>query len=122
MADIPRIDPHDPKVARPHNLPRHLDLVPDDVEFQNRLAARFMLKVGLYSPGKKLADLDAPVLVQVGLRDETTPPDAAITAGNRARNGTVATYDVGHFGPYTGEWFETFVAEQIAFLDTNLSA
>lgn len=98
----------------------YLDLVPVGQPFDNRLAARFMLKVGLYSPGRKLTSLDAPILVQVGRHDETTPPGAAIKAGERAKNGTVSVYDVGHFGAYTGEGFETFVSEQVKFLRQHL--
>jgi hypothetical protein len=34
---------------------------------------------------------------------------------------TLSTYATGHFEPYTGEHFKSFVAEQLAFLDKNLA-
>jgi NAD(P)-dependent dehydrogenase (short-subunit alcohol dehydrogenase family)/pimeloyl-ACP methyl ester carboxylesterase len=98
----------------------YLRLVPEGYDFDQSVAARFALRIGLYSPGRKAKRLDVPVLVQVGGRDATTPPKAAIKAGERAPLGTVRVYDVGHFEPYTGEMFETFVTEQIAFLRNTL--
>jgi len=95
----------------------YLDLVPDGQDFDQRVAARFVLHVGFYSPGRKLKSLDLPVLVQVGERDETTPPGAAVKHAKRGATVTVLRHDTGHFEPYTGEMFETFVGEQIAFLD-----
>lgn len=98
----------------------YLQLVPSQHEFDQRVAARFALKIGLYSPGRSLRDLDVPVLVQVAIADETTPPDAAIRAGRRGKHALVQTYDCGHFDPYVNETFETFVADQIQFLDRTL--
>lgn len=99
----------------------YLELVPDGVAFDQRVAARFALRVGLYSPGRRLRRLDVPVLVQVGDSDQTTPPQPAVKAARRAPQGTLRVHDVGHFEPYTGETFETFVAEQLAFLDRALN-
>lgn len=99
---------------------RYPKLAPPGFDLDQRVAARFALGVGFYSPGRKLRDLEVPVLVQVGRKDETTPPAAAIKAGGRARNGVVKTYDVGHFEPYTGDDFEIFVADQLKFLEQSL--
>lgn len=95
----------------------YLALVPRGQAFDQRVAARFALAVGLYSPGRRLRRLRVPVLVQVGLEDQTTPPRPAIRAARRAPNATLSTYDAGHFAPYTGDLFETFIAEQVKFLD-----
>ncbi len=94
----------------------YLRLVPPGFDMDQRVAARFALGIGFYSPGRKLRDVDVPVLVQIGTNDQTTPPGAAVKAGKRARNGDVRTYEYGHFEPYTGDAFETFVADQIQFL------
>ena len=101
---------------------RYPKLAPPGFDLDQRVAARFALGVGFYSPGRKLRDVEVPVLVQVGRKDETTPPAAAIKAGGRARNGVVKTYDVGHFEPYTGDDFEIFVADQLKFLEQSLKA
>lgn len=107
-------------MTSPHAAEQYLDLVPDGHPFDQRVAARLVLRIGLYSPGRKAKDLDAPVLVQVGQRDATTPPKPAIKAGRSAARGTVRVHDADHFEPYTGELFETFVGEQLAFLDQHL--
>jgi pimeloyl-ACP methyl ester carboxylesterase len=107
-------------VTSPQAAEQYLDLVPDGHPFDQRVAARLVFRIGLYSPGRRAKGLDAPVLVQVGERDTTTPPKAAIKAGRRAPRGTVRVHDADHFEPYTGELFDTFVAEQLAFLDEHL--
>ena len=125
---VRRKEPHYiPAAGRPGDLAvmtapeamEYLDLAPDG--FDDRVAARFALAIGLYSPGRALRHLDVPVLVQVGLRDRTTPPHPAIAAAEKAPTARVSSYDVGHFTPYTGEMFETFVAEQTAFLREHLT-
>lgn len=108
-------------VTSPQAAARYLGLVPDDHAFDQRVAARLVFDLGRYSPGREVEGLDAPVLVQVGKRDATTPPAAAIKAGRRAPLGTVKIHDADHFEPYTGELFEVFVAEQLTFLNRHLS-
>ena len=95
-------------------------LVPEGQDFDERVAARFALKVGLYSPGRKLRNVSVPVLVQVATKDETTPPGAAVTAAKRARRGVLKTYDIGHFEPYVAPAFDSIIGDQIAFLQQAL--
>jgi NADP-dependent 3-hydroxy acid dehydrogenase YdfG len=113
-------EPGSPSLMTAPEAAGYLQLVPSQHEFDQRVAARFALNIGLYSPGRALRDLDVPVLLQVAIADETTPPDAAIRAGRRARHAFVQTYDCGHFDPYVDETFELFVADQIQFLDRTL--
>ncbi len=98
----------------------YLDLVPEGFDFDQRVAARFGLRLAGYSPGRALAHLTVPVLMQVGTRDQTTPPAAAIKAAGAGRHVTLKVHDVGHFEPYTGEAFEVFVGEQIEFLRSTV--
>lgn len=100
---------------------RYLGLVPVDHRFDQRVAARSILDIALYSPGRHLKRLKVPVLVQVGARDRITPAGATLRHASRSSTAVVRTYEVGHFEPYTGDLFETFVAEQIAFLDKIFS-
>jgi len=95
----------------------YLGLVPTGHDFDQRVAARFVLHISLYSPARQLKKLTIPVLLQVGTHDQTTPPAPAIKAAKKAPRATLAIHEVGHFEPYSGEWFEAFVAEQISFLD-----
>jgi pimeloyl-ACP methyl ester carboxylesterase len=99
----------------------YLRLVPPGMPFDQRVAARFALRVGLYSPGRALRRLKVPTLVQVGTNDRTTPPGPAVKAASGNPRVTLSTFEAGHFEPYTGELFETFLAEQIAFLDKTLA-
>lgn len=97
------------------------NLVPDGVKFDDRVAARFVLAVTNYNPGKKLKSLKMPVLVQVGLNDVTTPPNAAIKDCKKAKTVTLKTYETGHFEPYVDPLFSTIVGDQIEFLDRVLT-
>lgn len=94
----------------------YLDLVPEGGTFENRVAARFAVLVGLYSPGRALKGVRVPVLVQVAEHDATTPPSPARALAGQGDHVRVRTYPLGHFQPYTGEPFEEVVAEQVAFL------
>ncbi|ABH00001.1 probable short-chain dehydrogenase (plasmid) [Rhodococcus jostii RHA1] len=115
-------EPGSPALMTAPEAAGYLQLVPQGHQFDQRVAARFALRVGLYSPGRALRDLDIPVLVQVATKDETTPPTPAVKAGKRARRGVVRTYDCGHFAPYLGETFETIVTDQIQFLQQALDS
>lgn len=89
--------------------------------WRNEVAARIMLGIGAYRPVAKAARIPCPVLVCVGERDETTPPGAAVKAGERAPRGEVLRYACGHFDPYVGAWFERVVADQVEFLVRQLA-
>ena len=58
-----------------------------------------------------------PVLVQVCLRDKTTPAKATLKACKNAQSVEVKSYNLGHFEPYVEPSFSTIVADQIVFLD-----
>lgn len=98
----------------------YLALVPEGYDFDDRVAARFALVVGLYSPGRKIKHLDMPVLVQVGSRDLTTPAKPAVKYAASNPRVVVKRHEVGHFEPYLGEIFEIFVSEQVEFLQQHL--
>lgn len=115
-------EPGSPALMTAPEAAGYLRLVPQGHQFDQRVAARFALQVGMYSPGRALRDLDVPVLVQVAAKDETTPPAPAVKAGERAARGIVRTYDCGHFDPYLGEKFETVVTDQIQFLQHTLDS
>ncbi|MFE6511277.1 alpha/beta hydrolase [Nocardioides sp. NPDC057767] len=99
----------------------YLSLVPAGQAFDQRVAGRFALAIPLYSPARALRNLTMPALVQVGSRDETTPPGPAIRAAGKNPRVTCSTHETGHFEPYSGEQFEAFVTEQIDFLQHALA-
>jgi dienelactone hydrolase len=117
--------PHDvPAAAEPGalafmNAPEavgYLRLVPEGFAFDPSMAARSVFSLMGYSPGRSAHRIRVPTLVQVALRDQTTPAAAATSVVERITLGELRTYDTDHFSPYLGETFEAFVADQIAFL------
>src|SRR5690606_22506465 len=62
---------------------QYLDLVPAGFEFDPTVAARSILSLMGYSPGRRARRIAAPVLMQVGLEDQTTPPESAMAAARR---------------------------------------
>jgi pimeloyl-ACP methyl ester carboxylesterase len=90
--------------------------------WKNRVAAGIGAEMGFYNPGNKLDKLNCPILIQIGTRDNVTPPDATRAAAERAGSlATVKEYDVGHFGFYSGTAFEVCVSDQIEFLTEKLT-
>ena len=79
-----------------------------------------MLHVGTFRPVMKACKVACPLLVQVGDRDETTPPEPAIKMAGNAPKGELKRYPYGHFDPYVGEAFERFVTDQVEFLQRVL--
>lgn len=94
----------------------YLKLVPEGMAFDQRVAARYLIQAGRYSPGKNLKSLAMPTLVQVGLQDKTTPAQAVIDDCKDAKSVELKTYELGHFEPYIDPDFPAFVKDQVAFL------
>lgn len=107
-------------MTAPEAEPGFASIASEGSLWQNTVAARIMLRVGLWRPVTSAARVSCPLLVQVGDRDETTPPAPAIRMAERAPQGELRRYPVGHFEPYNGEWFESFVSDQIDFLQRAL--
>lgn len=87
---------------------------------ENDVAARIALRVPLYSPGRKVADITAPTLVQLAKRDDVTPYAKAQKIVARIPHGEVRSYDCTHFEPYLDPHFERIVSDQIDFLDRHV--
>lgn len=88
--------------------------------WENRVAGRIALTVGLYRPYAKFAKLRQPVLVVVCERDTTTPPDPAVKAAQRSPNAELIRYPISHFAIYLDPQFEQTVGDQTEFLVRNL--
>ena len=111
----------------------HAAMIDDDAEagylrivgrrsaWQNRFAARLLLRFALYRPVHRAGAIRCPLLVCVCDRDGITPPGPTAAAAARAPRGEAAHYDGRHFDIYVGELFEETVADQTAFLRRNLT-
>lgn len=83
---------------------------------ENNVAARIALRVPFYSPGRLAPKITAPTFVQIAERDTVTPFKVAQKAAAKLPRGEVRTYDCQHFEPYLDPYFDTVVADQLAFL------
>lgn len=107
-------------MAGPGDTEGYLNLLPEGQIFDQRVAARFALAIGLYSPGRSLPKLAMPSLIQIGLDDHTTPPGPVISACRKAPRATLKQYPAGHFTPYVEPLFSKIIADQLDFLTSAL--
>jgi fermentation-respiration switch protein FrsA (DUF1100 family) len=91
-------------------------MYPDGFDWGNEVAARSMLAVTQYRPGREAPRVRCPLLVQVGIDDHITPPEPSRRAAARAPRGELVEYEISHFEVYRGEPFERAVADQLEFL------
>ncbi len=80
------------------------------------VAARIVLRIGLYSPIRYASRVRCPALIQVASDDAITPTAVACKAAARMPNATLKIYPGHHFDPYVPPLFDTVVADQLQFL------
>lgn len=107
-------------MATPDAEPGYRALIPPDFDFVNGVAARFLLRVGLYRPGRAAARVKCPILFCICDRDTLAPAAAALRHAQRAPHAEVKRYPIGHFDIYSGPPFELAVTDQIDFLNRHL--
>ena len=107
-------------MTTPDAEPGYRALFPPGSDWRNETAARVMLKVGTYRPGRVAPRVHCPVLVCVCDRDVVTPPKPAIRAADRAPHAELRRYPLEHFEIYVGEGFARAVADQTEFLVRHL--
>jgi pimeloyl-ACP methyl ester carboxylesterase len=90
-------------------------------QWDHRVAARSVLRLGTYRPGRKAADIRCPFLTMVCDDDRSAPPDLAAEAASRVEGGELARIPGGHYAPFM-ESHEEAVEIQIAFLKAKLLA
>jgi pimeloyl-ACP methyl ester carboxylesterase len=84
--------------------------------WRNEFAARGLLHVGAYRPGRLAGRITRPVLMQIADHDTVAPPDAAQRVADKI-TATVHRYSCDHFEVYTGMPFhDRIAADQAAFL------
>ncbi|GAC1645708.1 MAG: alpha/beta fold hydrolase [Mycobacterium sp.] len=87
---------------------------------ENDVAARIVLRIPFYSPGRHAADITAPTLVQLATGDDVTPYAKAQKIVARIPKGEVLSYDCSHFEPYLDPHFDQIITDQIDFLDRHV--
>lgn len=107
-------------MTAPDALPGMLALVPEGYPWVNRAAARSVVSVLRYRPGRSAKRIAAPILICISATDSVAPPGPTERYARQAPRGDVRLYDAGHFDFYLGEAFEQLVADQTDFLVCHL--
>jgi uncharacterized protein len=107
-------------MAAPDAEPGYRALIPPGFDFVNGIAARFLLRVGLYRPGRAAARVTCPILFCICDRDSLAPASAALRHAQRAPRAEIKRYPIGHFDIYLGQPFELAVSDQTDFLKRHL--
>jgi len=85
-------------------------------DFPITVAARIVLRIGLYSPIRHAAAVTCPALIQVASDDTLTPTREARKAACRMPQATLKSYPGHHFDVYVEPLFTTVIADQLEFL------
>ena len=85
-------------------------------DFPMTVAARIVLRIGLYSPIRYATAVRCPALIQVVDNDALTPTLQARKMAHRLPRATLKSYPGHHFDIYLEPLFSTVIADQIAFL------
>ncbi|MCE6998369.1 alpha/beta fold hydrolase [Saccharothrix sp. S26] len=86
--------------------------------WRNEIAARGVLSLPRYRPGRfaRRLPVPVPVLVGIGRHDTAVSSAKAAVVAARAPRGELRRYAAGHFTCFEGRAFELAVTDQIAFL------
>lgn len=90
--------------------------LPSGTVLINGVSALFAAKLPFWRPGKKLKTLRSPMLVCVCDGDSVAPSAATLRHARHAPRCEVKVYPYGHFDIYTGQPFDTMLADQLDFL------
>lgn len=91
-----------------------------DGDYPETVAARILLQIWRYSPGRTTSAIECPTLVQIMSEDAVTPAAVARRAADKISRSTIRTYTGGHFDPYVDPLFSAVIGDQLAFLAENV--
>jgi dienelactone hydrolase len=94
----------------------YLALVPKNFTFRNETAARVLLHIIGYCPGRIGRGIRSPTLLCVCDTDTVAPARATLRHARKIKTAEVKVYHDGHFDIYVGDSFERVIADQIDFL------
>lgn len=100
----------------------YLNLVPADGAggFENQAAARISLHLVRDFPGRRAADITAPILFAICDADSVAPAGPTLKYARTAPAGEIKLYAEGHFDIYVGEPFERVITDQLEFLSRTV--
>lgn len=131
LADLAGAEPYRiPLVAPPGQLAAmntpdaydgYMAIAPDN--FDNRMTARMVATLALYRPGRKLARVACPTLIQICDDDSVAPAATSEAMIERADDNDLIIerhYHLGHFDIYRGAGFRRANADQLDFFKRAL--
>jgi pimeloyl-ACP methyl ester carboxylesterase len=95
-------------------------LIPEDSSWENKVPARVLLLVPLYSPMRQAGRVESPVLMVTAEKDSLIPIKAVVKTAARIKNVTLHRLPCNHFDPYVGEFFKENVTVETEFLERHL--
>jgi fermentation-respiration switch protein FrsA (DUF1100 family) len=95
-------------------------MLPPQTNWENRVAARILPRIGAYRPGREAARISCPLLACVCERDALAPATRSTELVSKAPLAEIKRYPYGHFDIYVGDPFEQVVADQVGFLRRHL--
>jgi pimeloyl-ACP methyl ester carboxylesterase len=110
-------------MTAPDCLPGYLSLADTtsrEAGFDNRVSARTALDIARYAPGRRTKRITCAALFALCQTDSVAPYKTAHRQASRTQYGEVRLYPAGHFDIYLGDWFETNVTDQLAFLSNHV--
>ena len=99
---------------------RALDPSDQYTTWQRRVAARSILALGSFRPGRRMADITAPVLMVLAAGDYSAPPGPARTAAAAGRRVELLDVDGGHYAAFLDP-HERVATREITFLWEHLA-
>lgn len=89
-------------------------------DWQQTIAARSVLPIARYRPGRAAGKVSAPLLVVVAENDQSALAAPARRASERATRGALVSVPGGHYAPFLDQ-HDTVVTAELAFLRRHLT-
>jgi uncharacterized protein len=88
-------------------------------DWQQAIAARSVVPIALYRPGRTASRISCPLLAVISTRDQTVLATPGLKAARRARGGEVLEVDGTHYAAFLDQ-HEAVVAAELDFLRRHL--
>jgi fermentation-respiration switch protein FrsA (DUF1100 family) len=88
-------------------------------EWQQTIAARSVVPIAMYRPGRTASRISCPLLAVISTHDQTVLAAPALKAARRAPAGEILQVDGGHYAAFLDQ-HETVVAAELDFLRRHL--
>lgn len=105
----------------PESYSGYSAIIPEGSNWENKCPARILFTYSLYRPLSAVGRITCPTLLMASTNDSLIAPKAVRQAAKKIPNCELIEYPIGHFDIYKGEWFETAVTAQTAFLTKVLN-